>query len=391
MVSLIVFSSTVFSASLQVTSPNGGESWVIGSQKAITWSKNGNFTKFNIFILKDGQKLGFIKKNISPNATSYTWTVGDYNKGKLSVAGGYKIRIRGVTSSGTVRDTSDSAFSIIEKKESSLKIVPRKKNFPILPPKIEKEKKKVPTLKPTIYQALGVSKTGLHATPMGRVAIKGRNLGKTGGAISLFCRDFKGVGIYLTLTHVTWESSTRVIGTVPNITGLKDQMAEVQVYTKDGHKSNKLEMPFYATRSTEVVKWDDPVVTCKQCGQDAHFNACSPVYKKWKDPLDRGTFCGSHRVMGGPAGTLHGTGRGDDVFTIKLKNGWTIDKDNCEYVHLRMSSGDEEVKGPFWSDAINSGSGFIWEARFQWVVSEGDSIIYEYMVKIKGPIGVPYK
>ncbi len=110
LVILLVFvSSLMFSASVKVKSPKGGESWQLGSAKLIKWEKSGNFTKFRIILCKDNKRVGDIALDLSPNSTSYLWKkVGEYKGGNVAAGSNYKIRVRGFLANGSVIDDSDS-------------------------------------------------------------------------------------------------------------------------------------------------------------------------------------------------------------------------------------------------------------------------------------------
>lgn len=96
---------------IEVTSPNGGEGWRLGSTQKITWNAEGLSNNVKIVLWKDGKWLGNIVTDIPPTTTSYNWTVGQYSGGTASPGSGYTIRVREQNGS-LVYDDSDASFSI---------------------------------------------------------------------------------------------------------------------------------------------------------------------------------------------------------------------------------------------------------------------------------------
>jgi hypothetical protein len=95
---------------LTLSSPNGGQSWELGSSHPITWSSSNLSGTVSLSLLHDGTELGPIgSANVS--AGSFPWTVGNYTGGRGTVRSGYRIRVR--HSSGTPSDDSNADFSII--------------------------------------------------------------------------------------------------------------------------------------------------------------------------------------------------------------------------------------------------------------------------------------
>ena len=74
---------------IKLESPNGGESWQIGSNQNISFSTNywqesiGNY--YNIQLWKsDGTLVGDIESNIELNSSTYNWEVGFESNSSIS-------------------------------------------------------------------------------------------------------------------------------------------------------------------------------------------------------------------------------------------------------------------------------------------------------------------
>ena len=102
-------SFNIYKKRINVTSPNGGEKWSIGSFHKIRWAAEGLTGKVKINLWKNGTEVGLIKNNI--NGGEYTWTVGNLIDGTTVESGyGYKIKIAEQYS--VIEDFSDDSFNI---------------------------------------------------------------------------------------------------------------------------------------------------------------------------------------------------------------------------------------------------------------------------------------
>jgi hypothetical protein len=90
---------------LQLTSPNGGESWVMGSIHSITWASSGLGGQLIKIELYKGGILVRTISNGAPNIDSFRWTV------TARVTGDYTIKIS-VVGMPWVSDSSESHFHI---------------------------------------------------------------------------------------------------------------------------------------------------------------------------------------------------------------------------------------------------------------------------------------
>jgi len=92
---------------ITVTSPNGGETWQMGTSYTITWSDNIT-SNVKIDLYKSGTYNRLIKDS-TPSNGSYTWSIPT----DLTESSNYKVKIIS-TSNSSVNDQSDSYFEIFE-------------------------------------------------------------------------------------------------------------------------------------------------------------------------------------------------------------------------------------------------------------------------------------
>ncbi len=104
--------------SIRIIAPNGGQNWVIGEQRYITWTASGlpAGTKINLYLFYGYTQKGVIATNIDagPGGTvGWSWVVGRFQNGQVETpasGAGYAVRIR--TADGRYQDQGDSGFSI---------------------------------------------------------------------------------------------------------------------------------------------------------------------------------------------------------------------------------------------------------------------------------------
>ncbi len=96
--------------SITVTSPNGGQSWVVGTKHSITWSVTNLAGYVKVELLKAGSPVRTITFNVAASSGSYSWSI------PISQTSGndYRIRITS-TSNKAVADTSDANFTITKR------------------------------------------------------------------------------------------------------------------------------------------------------------------------------------------------------------------------------------------------------------------------------------
>ncbi len=94
---LFLASGLALSQTLKVTSPIGGEVWMVGSPKTITWTAKGfpAGTKARLTLLRNGVKVGDIALKVPIDQGSWNWLkAGDYIGGTAAAEKGYAVRIR---------------------------------------------------------------------------------------------------------------------------------------------------------------------------------------------------------------------------------------------------------------------------------------------------------
>jgi hypothetical protein len=105
------FSLVPAANAITVTSPNGGESWQLGSVHAVQWTFTGSVgTTVKIELLKSGVLWSTISVSTpvgSGGAGSFNWTI----PGVLAAASDYKVRITS-NSDANIKDLSNAAFSL---------------------------------------------------------------------------------------------------------------------------------------------------------------------------------------------------------------------------------------------------------------------------------------
>jgi hypothetical protein len=108
---LVVFCQ-VQAQKLAVTSPNGGETLVLGKPWSITWAVANVPVNVKLQLIKPGGAIfGVIATNLASTSSPYPWTIGQTASG-VAPAGSYKIRV--IALDGSEQDTCDGLFTISE-------------------------------------------------------------------------------------------------------------------------------------------------------------------------------------------------------------------------------------------------------------------------------------
>ena len=194
---------------------------------------------------------------------------------------------------------------------------------------------------------------------------------------------FPAAGASVPLTIVNW-SETAITARVPALTGVRDQIAQLQVEVEPA-SSNLVPVGFRATRQ---LRWTaDPGVLRITCSPAAAFEWCRPV--------------SAHFVLDHANAGLSPV-KGTDWISLSLANDWVLEKyaplpaswstfaAMLEYPALYLPLSPSKV--PEVVDA----SGFVLGApsgvlRVTWSLGPQEYTGYSGMVLVKGPIGVPFK
>ncbi len=104
------FFGSVYSQSITVLSPNGGENLKIGQKYFIKWKSSGIIgSSVGIKLFFKGSGLGYIKQNV-PNSGVYSWTIDSIiGYGKIKPGVKYQIQVK---KSGVTGDLSNGFFTI---------------------------------------------------------------------------------------------------------------------------------------------------------------------------------------------------------------------------------------------------------------------------------------
>lgn len=99
-------------ATLQLISPNGGETLVLDQPTSIRWSQTGLRGTVRLVLIAGDIEAGDVASGLDAVAGQYNWTAGRKANGDLAAEGtNYRIRVQSESSSG-VYDSSDRAFSL---------------------------------------------------------------------------------------------------------------------------------------------------------------------------------------------------------------------------------------------------------------------------------------
>jgi PKD repeat protein len=103
---IVWFESVAPRRALRLTSPTGGETWIAGAAKDITWTSEGDISAVTITLSTDaGATWQIVAANV-PNTGAYKWTVPN------AVSDKCLIRIA-VALNNKIADASDSTFTIV--------------------------------------------------------------------------------------------------------------------------------------------------------------------------------------------------------------------------------------------------------------------------------------
>jgi hypothetical protein len=113
-----IFVAKFIQPSITVTSPAGGEAWVLDTTQGISWTSNGVSGNVNINLIKGASNLGAIATKIPASDGFYNWKSG-YLKNGIRVAEGsdYLISVASADAE-SVKAISDGFFSLVKSRIS---------------------------------------------------------------------------------------------------------------------------------------------------------------------------------------------------------------------------------------------------------------------------------
>ncbi len=106
----------VASAPIMVTSPAGGEAWIIGSTQGISWLSSGVSGKLNINLYRGTSNLGAIATGVPVSNGVHNWKVGYLKNGKRAGTGSiYRVSIASAANKN-VKAISKAYLSLVKPK-----------------------------------------------------------------------------------------------------------------------------------------------------------------------------------------------------------------------------------------------------------------------------------
>jgi hypothetical protein len=107
---------TAENVEIELTSPNGGEAWELGTTQSITWTTSHSSENVAITLYKNSASYQVLSA-ATASTGSYSWTIPDsYDAGS-----DYKVRISSV-SDATVSDDSDSNFTLTSASQPTITV-----------------------------------------------------------------------------------------------------------------------------------------------------------------------------------------------------------------------------------------------------------------------------
>lgn len=104
-----------YSASIRVTSPQGGEEWRLKQVRYISWESEGVTADLRITLWRDGILAGVIANEVSPESVIQRWPVGQSKRGWASPGKGYQVKVKQKGTS--VFGMSSRPFEILPEKD----------------------------------------------------------------------------------------------------------------------------------------------------------------------------------------------------------------------------------------------------------------------------------
>ncbi|MBZ5721053.1 MAG: hypothetical protein LAO03_11795 [Acidobacteriia bacterium] len=189
-------------------------------------------------------------------------------------------------------------------------------------------------------------------------------------------------------TVLGWADS-HVFGQIPpDISGVMDGIATLEVWRNDGVKSDPFVVHFKATPDLQILPMAD--VTLKSCSKTADSNLCN----NWSDSsqlsipnnvVPTPSLYGAHALFI-PLAPNQGTQSGQDFFTFTLQNGWAFDNSvwGENGIYTSASGCNQSLVNEDLPSVSTPG-----QVRVDW--STVCNIQYHVSLHITGPKGVPWK
>jgi len=209
--------------------------------------------------------------------------------------------------------------------------------------------------------------------PNGGVILQGKNFGDHPGQFLLKAAGFKGGNV--SLGDLQW-SDTVVSGIIPNIFGVLDQPARLQIVTADGKFSNEWPVTFTAAREVRLLPGN--IFKINMGGHD-RYN-----FLELGDETKGYTARIAHVSDPTPGANLFGGGDGTDTLVCQLKNGWV-------YAGFEWSDDTKGINGsPFGPLPEPIGTTSV-QFAVAWFHDTFSSALYGLSITALGPVGVPFQ
>jgi len=231
----------VYSQSITVISPNGGENWKLGSTHNVTWTSSGVSGNVGIKLFQDGTSLGYIAQNV-PNSGTYKWTIDNIiGKGKIVAGAQYQIQVK---QSGVAGDLSNGMF-IISKKELLNIAFQNNNKF--------KKRTDLNLINQMILPIKIIKPDGGNWNEGSPYEIKWerKNVGSKG--VDIFLVDYNGINT-IKVIGKNIKQYDSLIWTVPKNTYKFPGNYRIKIVRVDG-KAKGLSNPFHISIVTEVKKY----------------------------------------------------------------------------------------------------------------------------------------
>lgn len=218
--------------------------------------------------------------------------------------------------------------------------------------------------RPTIYDV-----PIFHVRPGSIVDVYGCGFGGVPGELRLV-GDFPNG--YLTLTNLDWHDD-RVMGTVPDVSRVVGQTANVHIVTHTQLESGAFSVKFWATQDLLVLPHDAmEVVRCEN--GVANLSSCE---------IDGASYGGHHTYLCCDAGY-----DGIDSFSVTLKNGWGLShRKDWRPPFFNTDAERSTVNKP---EVVNRSAAST-TVSIKWSTDAGGHASYFGLIEIVGPVGVPYR